>query len=387
MTFDISRKLCRLKMIIVYDIFSNLISEYDPNGNNIRDWVYLGNHRLAMIQLFKPAGPGFPGCQGMPDVSGLCGLAGLGDGVALNWVLIAVAPFMVWAVFRFKKRKSVSICVLICGSTIILFMLSRSANPSPLATGYETVYYYHNDHLGTPKVITDLNADIAWEALYEPFGSIFRTTTERVSNPFRFPGQYEDDLTGLYYNHHRYYMPELGRYNKFDPANEIIILYYSFSLMSSNNSNCRLSFFFNSILSNYKSNPYIYSNNRPAIIIDPNGMTCYSGGIGGATGIIGGSALSWGVTCCDAECDEVNCCRQYQSCWCIGAGVTAGSFFNISEGEGIPQEGYSCFLIANISAFTVAWGKGFIGGGLGPSTGVAYFRCCCETKNIQCWKW
>jgi len=213
-----------------------------------------------MIQLTSPHGPGFPGCQGVPDVSGLCGLAGLGDGVALNWVLIAVAPFMVWAVFRFKRRKSVSICVLICGSTIILFMLSRSAKPQISAINYETVYYYHNDHLGTPKVITDLNADIAWEGIYEPFGTIFRTTTERVSNPFRFPGQYEDDLTGMYYNINRYYLPSLGRYNRVDPLYGIII------------SSFKPSHPFLQTLHRNNTYSYIYSLNNPIINFDINGL-------------------------------------------------------------------------------------------------------------------
>ncbi len=34
----------------------------------------------------------------------------------------------------------------------------------------------------------------------------------------RFPGQYYDSETGFYYNFHRYYMPEIGRYLRGDPA-------------------------------------------------------------------------------------------------------------------------------------------------------------------------
>ncbi|MCP4553646.1 MAG: RHS repeat-associated core domain-containing protein [Bacteroidetes bacterium] len=36
-------------------------------------------------------------------------------------------------------------------------------------------------------------------------------------NPLRFPGQYYDQETGLYYNHYRYYNPETGRYITSDP--------------------------------------------------------------------------------------------------------------------------------------------------------------------------
>ena len=39
----------------------------------------------------------------------------------------------------------------------------------------------------------------------------------QTDNPWRFPGQYEDAETGLYYNRFRYYDPELGRYLSEDP--------------------------------------------------------------------------------------------------------------------------------------------------------------------------
>ncbi|KYF76097.1 hypothetical protein BE11_34410 [Sorangium cellulosum] len=39
----------------------------------------------------------------------------------------------------------------------------------------------------------------------------------RAATSFRFPGQYEDEETGLFYNRYRYYDPELGRYISPDP--------------------------------------------------------------------------------------------------------------------------------------------------------------------------
>ena len=38
-----------------------------------------------------------------------------------------------------------------------------------------------------------------------------------VENPFRFPGQYYDQETGLHYNYFRYYNPQTGRYITPDP--------------------------------------------------------------------------------------------------------------------------------------------------------------------------
>ncbi|MFT5482507.1 MAG: RHS repeat-associated protein, partial [Halieaceae bacterium] len=78
------------------------------------------------------------------------------------------------------------------------------------------IYYIHNDHLGTPKVITNANQDIVWSASYHPFGEVDLTTTQ-IANNLRFPGQYHDEETGLHYNYFRDYDPGLGRYIQSDP--------------------------------------------------------------------------------------------------------------------------------------------------------------------------
>ena len=80
----------------------------------------------------------------------------------------------------------------------------------------ESVYYYHNDHLGTPQIFTDDTGTIAWKAVYTPFGEAVASITT-VENPFRFPGQYYDQETGLHYNYFRYYNPQTGRYITPDP--------------------------------------------------------------------------------------------------------------------------------------------------------------------------
>jgi RHS repeat-associated protein len=80
----------------------------------------------------------------------------------------------------------------------------------------EQVYYFHNDHLGTPQVLTNDNGSIAWKATYAPFGEA-QVLIETVKNPFRFMGQYYDQETGLHYNYFRYYDPKTGRYITPDP--------------------------------------------------------------------------------------------------------------------------------------------------------------------------
>jgi len=80
----------------------------------------------------------------------------------------------------------------------------------------ETVHYFHNDHLGTPQILTNDSQTIAWKAVYTPFGEAV-ASIQTVENPFRFPGQYYDQETGLHYNYFRYYNPQSGRYLTPDP--------------------------------------------------------------------------------------------------------------------------------------------------------------------------
>ncbi len=83
-------------------------------------------------------------------------------------------------------------------------------------TETQKIYYFINDHLGTPQKLLDESADVVWSADYKPFGEadVYVNTFE---NRFRFPGQYFDNETGLHYNHFRFYDPKIGRYLRADP--------------------------------------------------------------------------------------------------------------------------------------------------------------------------
>ncbi len=88
---------------------------------------------------------------------------------------------------------------------------------------HETVYYLHNDHLGTPQMMTDQAGRVVWKAEYEPFGKAVVDEDPDgdgmpVENNLRFPGQYYDAETGLHHNYHRDYDPGTGRYLEADPA-------------------------------------------------------------------------------------------------------------------------------------------------------------------------
>jgi len=78
-------------------------------------------------------------------------------------------------------------------------------------------YFYSNDHLGTPQKMTAINGENAWQAKHNSFGQAHIDPSNSVANNLRFPGQYQDEETGLHYNYHRYYESETGRFITPDP--------------------------------------------------------------------------------------------------------------------------------------------------------------------------
>ncbi|OPA89915.1 type IV secretion protein Rhs, partial [Pseudomonas fluorescens] len=79
-------------------------------------------------------------------------------------------------------------------------------------------YHYQLDHLGTPQELTAPDGEIVWSAHYRVYGEISRLDVGKVDNPLRFQGQYFDPESGLHYNRHRYYNPDVGRYLTPDPV-------------------------------------------------------------------------------------------------------------------------------------------------------------------------
>ncbi|MGF6328943.1 RHS repeat-associated protein [Pseudomonas sp. BS3782 TE3695] len=81
-------------------------------------------------------------------------------------------------------------------------------------------FYYQLDHLGTPQELTDFGGEIVWSAKYNAYGKVTRLAFgggEQLEQPLRFQGQYFDAESGLHYNRHRYYDPEVARYLTPDP--------------------------------------------------------------------------------------------------------------------------------------------------------------------------
>jgi len=142
------------------------------------------------------------------------------------------------------------------GSLAGILSQSVIANTTP-----PKVYYYLNDHLGTPQLMTDENNVVVWEAKYRPFGEAVVHPYSTVENNVRLPGQYYDQETGLHYNYHRYYHPRTGRYLRADPSHSI------------QPKGCGIPYLVPFLLDTPKElNFYHYVQNNPINYTDPNAL-------------------------------------------------------------------------------------------------------------------
>lgn len=120
-------------------------------------------------------------------------------------------------------------------------------------------YYFHNDQLGTPQVVTDNAQQVVWKGEYDPFGKVTETVA-LVEQNIRFPGQYFDSGTQMHYNYFRTYDPTTGRYVESDPIGLVDGV-----------------------------NTYGYVHSNPLSYIDSNGEAATL--VTGAVGAIGGGMI------------------------------------------------------------------------------------------------
>ncbi|MCB2182258.1 MAG: RHS domain-containing protein [Desulfobulbaceae bacterium] len=200
------KKLSDETIIFHYDLAGNLISEDNITTAIQKDYIYRDNMLLAMV----------------------------------------TSDYSETNIFDNDRDGDID------GSDLATALFSETPNLPLLAAGFgktdcplptENVFYYHTDHLGTPLLMTDDSATVAWQADYEPFGNATVNPASTVVNNLRFPGQYFDAETGLHYNWQRYYDPGTGRYLTPDP-----------------------------IGLDGGINPYLYTNQNPINAIDPKGL-------------------------------------------------------------------------------------------------------------------
>jgi RHS repeat-associated protein len=187
------------------------------------------------------------------------------------------------------------------------------------ARATEHVYYFHNDHLGTPQAMSDAAGRTVWTAEYDPFG---KATVNQdpdddgqiVVNNLRFRGQYYDAETGLHYNWNRYYDPGTGRFLTPDP----IGLEGGLNL-------------------------YPYADNNPVRYVDPDGLTAAlpwpaalpaaEGALGALIGAIAGAKTA------EQFKDMCDPCKPYEK-ECIG--IAKNVLKHLEETSGLPRHPGPC---------------------------------------------
>ncbi|MGE4239492.1 RHS repeat-associated core domain-containing protein [Ramlibacter sp.] len=170
-------------------------------------------------------------------------------------------------------------------------------------------YAIHTDHLGTPRLMTNVDNKPVWQWPYSAFGDnkptgilaatpnpqvaltnrplLLKTTSPRQVLDLAFPGQVRDEESGLVYNWNRHFWPVNGVYTQYDPIGLRGGL-----------------------------NGFLYGSANPIMFTDPNGLNPVAGALNGgrfgaaagsvfgpvgavAGGILGasaGAAMGWLVT-------------------------------------------------------------------------------------------
>ncbi|MFS2101488.1 RHS repeat-associated core domain-containing protein [Variovorax sp. Varisp85] len=108
--------------------------------------------------------------------------------------------------------------------------------PMPIAAVINgATYAVHSDHLNTPRRLSNADGQPVWQWSYSAFGEDKPTTAKNrfanldvtptpgttsfseVKFNLRYPGQYADEESGLFYNYFRSYDARTGRYSQPDP--------------------------------------------------------------------------------------------------------------------------------------------------------------------------
>ena len=88
---------------------------------------------------------------------------------------------------------------------------NRASDQSVSSVFYPVV----TDYLGRPRQVLNNQGKVLWSLAPDLYGGMAQPRGKNLN--LRFPGQYEDPETQLYYNHYRYYDPATGRYLTPDP--------------------------------------------------------------------------------------------------------------------------------------------------------------------------
>ena len=199
------------KTVYVYGRNGKLLAEMSSSGRVKQEYIYMNEELLATV-IHAPR-EGEPILNADMDSDGAVG----------------IDDFLIWY-FNHYIADDVSRDVdgdsqLTVGDLkmVLNCAMTGSAAASCATSGYtKSIYFAHNDHLGTPQMLSDENGAAVWSAVYDPFGRTevnedLDADGNHVTLNIRFPGQFYDAESGLHYNYFRSFDPVFGRYVTSDP--------------------------------------------------------------------------------------------------------------------------------------------------------------------------
>ena len=198
--------MIRVWLVVLRKTAGPLVEEIEKKAgtDHARDYTYVEDELVGLVDLDEEVG---------------AAPRGRGPGAPLwvfGFVVLGGAGLLVLA--RRHPREAAA-------ATSAVLLVFTCASGTPTAVVFSWV---HTDPLGTPLAVTNTPANpsttpavVIWRAKYEPFGkATVNADPDGDGSTFslnvRFPGQYQDAETGLYYNYLRTYDPSTGRYTESD---------------------------------------------------------------------------------------------------------------------------------------------------------------------------
>ncbi len=195
-----------------------VLAEVDSTGGLMRAFIYADGEPLALVQRTA-------GITTRPPTSGGCSSAPGGAFAVGALLLVLMAG---------RRRRGAYVLLVVVAVAVLP---ACGNNESKQRIGVKRgalpanpeILYFHNDALGTPRVLTNSAGAVVWRAEYRPFGELQVLEADAdgdgtsVEQPLRFPGQYDDALgaflmhQGTYENWNRHYSPFTGTYLSPEP--------------------------------------------------------------------------------------------------------------------------------------------------------------------------
>jgi len=210
-----------------YDVEGNLINKVEKDGSQ---WHYRWNAQGMLEKVVRPDGM---------EVSFIYDALGRRTSKTFGhrttyWVWDGNVPLHEWTEgevleegvvqmkprieYRVTGRNVMSEAPANAPPTGITTWVFEPESFSPMAKLKDGKQYsIVTDYLGTPTCMLGEAGEKIWSATTSIYGKLRTLEGDRNACPFRYPGQYEDEETGLYYNRFRYYDPEDGLYVSQDP--------------------------------------------------------------------------------------------------------------------------------------------------------------------------